>query len=95
MDNYNYSKIKNSEDFKLWLWEFHNTVNVQTGKQPRIVDIINNYAMNDLYKLLTFWNTKFKINIFSGPGIKIATEMNNTVRMVNDYINNNKYLFNQ
>lgn len=94
VDNYNYNKIKNNEDFKLWLWEFHNTVNVQTGKQPRTVDIINNYAMNDLNKLLIFWNTKFTINVFSGPGIKIATEMNNTVRMVNDYISNNKYLFN-
>ena len=93
LKNYNYSIIKTHKDFKRWLWEFHNIINIKLNKPEKDKNIINNYYNNNLLQLLAFWNTKFILKVTDPYLLKYSIKVRNTQIYVNNFINNNKFLF--
>lgn len=93
LNNYNYSIIKTHQDFKRWLWELHNIVNIKLNKPEKDKHIIDNYYNNNLSQLLAFWNTKFILKVTDPYLLKYSIQVRNTKNYVNKFINSNKFLF--
>ena len=93
LSNYNYSKIKTLKDFQIWIWEFHNIINLKLNKPEKPFTFIHNYKQNNLHTLLKFWNTKFYLAVTTPYLLKRSTEIRVLRMKVNDFINNNSYLF--
>jgi hypothetical protein len=94
LSNYNnYHKIISIKDYQIFLWEFHNIINIKLNKQEKSKDILENYYKNNLYQLLQFWNTKYVLSVSSAYQLKHSININNTRRYINNFITNNKHLF--
>lgn len=95
LNNYkHFHKLNTLHEFQIWLWEFHNIINIKLGKKEVSKDILQNFHKNNLIQLLQFWNTKYKLNVQTAYQLKHSIDINNTRNIVNTFIYSNKQLFN-
>ena len=91
---YDYKFIKNKNDFKNFLFEFHNIVNKKRQINQQKTDILKIYEKAIFYKVLYSWKNVFNVN---GVNSRMLTENMRRNRVKKDfitYINNNKHKFN-
>ena len=89
-----YHKIKNKENLKMFLFEFHNIVNKKTKKIIETNDILNKYESINLNKLLQLWNHNFVLNVNDLHYFKKKNEILRVKKQIINDINKNIYLFN-
>ena len=91
----NFSSIKNKNDLKMFLYEFHNIVNNDTKKQKQDICILNNYSKYNLKKVLTYF---FKIMNYRygtlNSSIFISMNKKRILNNFNLYLRKNYYKFN-
>ena len=89
-----YHKIKNKEDLKEFIFEFHNIVNKKTKKRLENKDVLNKYKTINMHKLLQLWNYNFILNIQDLHYFKQKNDILYVKKKVINDIKNNIYLFN-
>lgn len=91
---YNYKHIRNKEDFKKFLFEFHNIVNKRKKYNVEDYSILKSYEKAILYKIIPAWNFYFRVK---GVNSKLLTDNMNRNRVKKNfikYMNDNKHKFN-
>ena len=56
-----FGNLTSKEALKLFLYKFHNVVNIKTGKKTFNVNILNQYSNMNLLFILDQWNKYFKL----------------------------------
>ena len=65
INNYRYFHlIKKKVDFKTFVFEFHNLVNIKTGKSIQNKTILENYEKYDFRKATADWYNHFTVNTY-------------------------------
>ncbi len=91
---YNYKYINNKEDFKKFIFEFHNIVNQRKKIKTENISILDTYKNAILYKIVYAWDFYFNVK---GVNSKLLAENMNRNRVKKNfikYINDNKHKFN-
>tara|TARA_Y100000992_G_scaffold135643_1_gene89698 strand:+ start:687 stop:1142 length:456 start_codon:yes stop_codon:yes gene_type:complete len=91
---YNYNHIRSKDDFKKFIFEFHNIVNKRKKFKIQDISVLNMYKNAILYKIVYAWNYYFNVK---GINTKLLTENMNRNRVKKNfmkYINDNKHKFN-
>ena len=80
--------VKNRNDLKMYLYEFHNVVNVRTKKKIQPTKILEQYSKVNLLNLLNMWVKYFKIFKITPYTIKEHSDREKIKVEVYKYVNN-------
>ena len=80
--------VKTRNDLKMYLYEFHNVVNVRTKKKIQPIQILDQYSKINLFNLLNMWAKYFKIFQITPYTIKEHSDREKVKGQVYKYVNN-------
>lgn len=80
--------VKTRNDLKMYLYEFHNVVNVRTKKKIQPTQILEQYSKVNLLNLLNIWVKYFKIFKITPYTIKEHSDREKIKVDVYKYVNN-------
>ena len=83
---YRYNVIKTKDDFKKFLFEFHNIVNEKRKIKKEDISVLDTYKKAILYKIIYAWNKVFTVG---GVNSRLLTDNMHRNRLKKDFI---KYL---
>ena len=94
INNFNFEIIKNKDDFKFFLFNFHNIINKKLKKKTYEKNILESYKKINLIKCIGDWKIYFKTyeknyRDFITPRIRA-----NCVKSLCNYLKSNLYKFN-
>ena len=93
LNHYDYKCIKNKDDFKRFIFDFHNIVNSRKNYQLEDMPILEKYESAILYKIIYIWNLHFTT---TGVNTRLLTDTmrrNSIKKQFLNYMNTNKFKF--
>ena len=84
LNHYKYNHIKTKNDFKKFLFEFHNLVNNRKEYKNQDIKVLEQYDKAILYRILHVWNRTF---IVSGMNSRLLTDSMHRNKVKQDFLN--------
>tara|TARA_B110000967_G_C18886981_1_gene564648 strand:- start:1484 stop:1945 length:462 start_codon:yes stop_codon:yes gene_type:complete len=94
LNHYKYHFIKTKDDFKKFLFEFHNLVNKRKEYQNQTISILEQYEKAILYKIVHVWNTTFVVSGMNSRLLTDSMHRNKIKKEFLKYMQFNKHKFN-
>ena len=90
----NYDQIKTKDDFKKFIFDFHNVVNKNSNKKIESIEILDKYKLANLINIVNYWN-----QCFTASGVNRTLLMDSFSRSrlkenINLFFKNNLHRFN-
>jgi hypothetical protein len=91
--NFN-KKINSKDDLKIFLFEFHNLVNMKRKQKISELSVLNNYEKANFQRILTYWYNTFKIQGIEKNRMADYSAIKYCKSQFIKYIKNNYHKFN-
>jgi hypothetical protein len=91
--NKNYGKVNSMDELKIYLYNFHNVVNIQTKKTQQHISILDVYKKLDFNIIVKTWNKYFKLFYVDQFTFKEETQREKSKQLVLNYLKTNQHKF--
>lgn len=91
----NYDQIKTKEDFKKFIFDFHNVVNKNSNKKIESIEILDKYKLANLPNIVNYWNQCFTASGVSRTLLMDSFSRSRLKESMNLFFKNNLHRFNQ
>lgn len=91
--NKTYSKVTSMEELKMYLYNFHNVVNINTKKEQQPIEILNIYKTVDFNRIVITWNKYFKLFKVDQYTFKEENQRDKSKKLVFNYLKTNRHKF--